>query len=195
VEREVWTLAEAVTWPATDTDPRLRISDRALLRLARVTRRIWPRVKREPAGSPLRRRLAERAMHVGWAVTGAQRIDALAPLYHEDVVLFGGAGIPPEFGPVVRGWEAVRKNLEDGFFGGPLHFRPLAFFDFGGALFRAQMKIDFTGRASGLDLATECTTVYEIRDGRVARQWTSADDAEIDAWLAQRRAELEAGRV
>jgi hypothetical protein len=191
---QVWTLAEAVAWPVTDVDPRLRFSDRALLRLARVMRRLWPRVEREPAGSPLRRRLAERVIHVGWAATNAQRSDALAPLYHEDVVGIAGAGLPPELGPVVHGWDALREVAEGMFFGGSLRNQPQVFIDFGGAMFGVRMKVEMTGRVSGLDVATEYTTVYEVRDARVARQWMSTDDAEIDAWLAERRAELEGER-
>jgi hypothetical protein len=190
VAEPVWTLAEAVTWPVTDTDPRLRISDRAVLRLSAVARRAWPRVEREPAGSPLRRRLINRLLHVGWGVTTAQRVDDLAPFYRDDVVVIAGAGLPPEFGPV-DGWDAARKMFDGVFFGGPLRWQPQLFIDLGGAMFGVRIKVEMTGRVSGLDLASEFTAVYEIRDGRVARQWMSGDDAEMDAWLAQRRAELE----
>jgi hypothetical protein len=191
VAEQVWTLAEGVMWPVTNVDPRLRFSDRALLRLSAVARRAWPRVQREPAGSPLRRQMVARLMHAGWAATNAQRIDALAPLYHEDIVGLTGAGTAPDFGPVVHGWDGVRKSLEGSFAAGAIRYQPQEFIDFGGVLFGARMKGDLTGHASGLIMAAEFTTVYEILDGRVARQWTSTDEAEIDAWLAQRRAELE----
>jgi hypothetical protein len=196
VEREAWTLAEAVTWRIDAADPRLRLSDRAMLRLPAVMRRIWPRVERAPAGSPLRRRLLERVMVAGWGAMTAKRVDDAARFVDEDIVLVSGSDAALlDFAPVTRGraaWCAAnRRVFEDT---ASVHWTPEELIDLGGARFGVRVRVDVTGRSSGIGGTILLTTVYEARDGRAVRQWITTDDAEIDAWLAERRAELEGER-
>lgn len=181
---------EAVSWEIDPEDARLRMTDRVVVRLPELVRRVWRRMESEPAGSPLRRKFASRVLRAGWAATDRRDWKYVARLYDPNVeVHWGNSFIDvPDY---MRGWAALQKALESVYEAfETTEQSPREAIDFGGPFFAARLGTDLTGQGSGISLQEESFALYEVGDGVCVRQWYSPEQEEIEAWLSERAAEL-----
>jgi ketosteroid isomerase-like protein len=183
---------DAVRWPIDADEVRQRVTDRFVQRLDLIRRRVAPRMLAQPAGSPLRRALVTRGSAASWAAFDNRDWDFMERAYAPDVIFtITGDELAFDLPPEAHGWQECRRVIEDLYEGfADLDQRLVEVIDLGGAHFINRIEGRLTGTYSGLDVERDFATLYELTgEGRVGRQWI-ADFAGLEAFLAERRAEL-----
>jgi hypothetical protein len=162
----------AVRWPVDAAELRLRMTDRFVARLPTVMGRIGDRVSELPAGSRQRRWLLTRSLAAGWAATSQADWDYLERIYDAGVVTRIGHGVPIDFPQRMTAWRETKAMLEE------FHqvirevdFRPVEALDPGGPFLGCRIEVHMRGRASGITVSQGTVCIYELKAGRIMRQW------------------------
>jgi hypothetical protein len=164
------------------------MSDRFVARLPALFQRLSNRMLAEPAGSLRRGWLISRALCAGFAALDKHDWDYLERVYSPDVVVMFGEGVPLDAAPVIEGWPRVRAELVEIFTVVISQQVPLELIDLGGPFCAARISMTLKSPSSGAQAQTPHLNLYELRDGRVVRQWSSGSTDQIDGWLAERLA-------
>lgn len=178
----------APRWPIDQNDVRLRMSDRLVSRLPSIGRKVGDRLVAEPRGSRLRRWLLTRLFLAGWAASDQSDLDYLGRLYTPDAQLNILVDLMDLSG-THSGWPAMERFFRNTWsvFGTQTEIQEVI--DLGGPFVALSTKLSLTGQTSGITVDQGYIFIYELDDGRCARQWAVANGADGERVLTQRLAQ------